>query len=195
MPKPMTIEQIKKILLNTCEKELNQTIGFMLTDNDARIFAEAIHSAIPEQETEGVIEVDKAMTAFLQKYLKMPNADFEGLIVECKRLKENEQLERLDFDILKNEVSDIICKIFNLCDKKITEEMLNSLSNEFTDRLLRRFGLPKFTFEEFKSLISPKIESGTIVSGLNNGRECDAYIFGFNSAIRQMRENGKEYFK
>jgi len=38
-------KEIAQILLDTCEKELNQTIGFMLTDKEAEMFAQAIHSA------------------------------------------------------------------------------------------------------------------------------------------------------
>jgi len=39
-------EVIAKILLDTCEKELNESIGFMLTTNDANIFATAILNSL-----------------------------------------------------------------------------------------------------------------------------------------------------
>ena len=34
----------------------------------------------------------------------------------------------------------------------------------------------------------PTIEQGTIVAGLSNGRECDAYIEGFNRCLRQCKK-------
>ena len=37
-------EGIEGVLLDTCEKELNESIGFMLTDNDAKILSKAIQS-------------------------------------------------------------------------------------------------------------------------------------------------------
>lgn len=40
--------EIEKILLDTCKKELNQNIGFMLTDNDVRIFARSILAGLGE---------------------------------------------------------------------------------------------------------------------------------------------------
>jgi hypothetical protein len=48
----MGVEEIAKILLDTCEKELNESIGFMLTDNDARIFAKALSGKIPAKVSE-----------------------------------------------------------------------------------------------------------------------------------------------
>lgn len=39
---------IAKVLLDTCEKELNQSIRFMLTENDARIFAKALTNYLTE---------------------------------------------------------------------------------------------------------------------------------------------------
>ena len=35
----LSVERIKKIILKTCERELNQTIGFMLTEKEALLFA------------------------------------------------------------------------------------------------------------------------------------------------------------
>ena len=40
--------------------------------------------------------------------------------------------------------------------------------------------------KDIESLLPPIISEGTIVSGLNNGRECDAYIEGFNTAIKRL---------
>lgn len=42
--------------------------------------------------------------------------------------------------------------------------------------------------------ISP-IEEGTIVSGLMNGRECDAYIEGHNRAVRKLDQRSPEVEK
>jgi len=42
--------------------------------------------------------------------------------------------------------------------------------------------------------ISP-IEEGTIVSGLMNGRECDAYIEGHNRAVRKLDQLSPDVVK
>ena len=43
---------IEKVLLDTCEKELNESIGFMLTENDARIFSKDIYSYLTQPKGE-----------------------------------------------------------------------------------------------------------------------------------------------
>ena len=49
--KPLpTLAELDKTILNTCKKELNQRIGFMLTKDEARIFSTAILDLLKKGE-------------------------------------------------------------------------------------------------------------------------------------------------
>lgn len=54
-PKMMSESEIAKNLLDTCDKELNGSIGFMLTEKDARIFAKALANKIPAEPVKAEI--------------------------------------------------------------------------------------------------------------------------------------------
>jgi len=47
--KRLSVKKISEIILATCEKELNETLGFMLTNDEALLFAKAIHSLVKEK--------------------------------------------------------------------------------------------------------------------------------------------------
>ena len=67
-----------------------------------------------------------------------------------------------------------------LCDKKTQKEAIN-----FYKELGTKTPAPLVALD---IAWPPAINQGTIVAGLNNGRECDAYIEGFNRALRQCKE-------
>jgi len=49
LAKLMSEEEIADILLETSAKEINQTMGFMLNNSEALIFAKAIHTKFKER--------------------------------------------------------------------------------------------------------------------------------------------------
>lgn len=74
--------------------------------------------------------------------------------------------EHEKFIIVKSNISAAICKGINYCkgvnysvDEKISERVLNTLANEFTDKILKEFpesiknNLPKIEFTESLELL------------------------------------------
>ena len=95
-PKGVIMEkkkELSKVILDTCDKELDGSIGFMLTEREADIFATAILSAgwIKKSEIEQLLLEADSMLSYIRhrcevsKMGQLTYAEIDNLIGKLRR--------------------------------------------------------------------------------------------------------------